>query len=92
MNKEDTKTVEEDQADVQAEIRKLLDTPLSADDYRKAMADLDVDQAKLMIIRQKIVTQIDQLQLRLSQLDEQLGTGKMQAAVLFRRTLNVEAK
>lgn len=92
MNKENEKTVDEDQADVQAEIRKLLDTPLSADDYRKAMADLDVDQAKLMIIRQKIVTQIDQLQLRLSQLDEQLGAGKMQAAVLFRRTLNAEAK
>lgn len=88
MNKEDEKTVDE----AQAELRKLLDTPLSVDDYRKAMADIDVDQAKLMIIRQKLVTQIDQLQLRLSQVDEQLGAGKMQAAVLFRRTLNAEAK
>ena len=70
------------------ELRKVLDTPISAEEYRKAAADIEVDQAKLCVIRQKLVTQIGQLQLNINRIDEQLGVGKMQLGVLYRRALN----
>lgn len=80
--------------DVNEELRKLLATPLSIEDYRKAAADIEVDQAKLCVVRQKMVTQINQLQLHVNRIDEQLGECKMQLGILFRRTLNAapEAK
>lgn len=70
------------------ELRRLLDTPLSTAEYEKAAADIAVDQAKLCVVRQKLVTKINQLQLNINKIDEQLGACKMQLGVLFRRTLN----
>lgn len=85
---ENEKPQADKEVDVNEELRKLLDTPLSIEDYRKAAADIEVDQAKLCVVRQKLVTQINQLQLHVNKIDEQLSECKMQLGVLFRRTLN----
>lgn len=91
---ENEKPQADKEVDVNEELRKLLDTPLSIEDYRKAAADIEVDQAKLCVVRQKLATQINQLQLHVNKIDEQLSECKMQLGVLFRRTLNAvpEAK
>lgn len=85
MNENDKKPEAEQEA---VDLRKVLDTPISAEEYRKAVTDIEVDQAKLCVIRQKLVTQIGQLQLSINRIDEQLGVGKMQLSVLYRRALN----
>ena len=70
------------------EFKKLIETPLTQADAEKELANNDINRMQLMTIRQKWQTQIMQLQLQTSNLDEQLRALEMERAVIFRRTLN----
>lgn len=72
----------------QQELEKELATPLTQEEAQQAFADLDVRRLQLTVVRQKWLTEIAQLQLRISDLDTQLYALDMSKAVIFRRTLN----
>lgn len=84
-NKEDVNAAQE-AAD--AKFDALINSPLSKEDAEKELADNDINRMQLMTVRQKWQTQITQLQLQISNLDEQLHALEMERAVIFRRTLN----
>ena len=69
-------------------LRELLDTPLTMEEAKKALATNDVDKMKLLVIRQKWETQQSQIALNLASLDEKLRLLDMDRAVILRRTLN----
>lgn len=79
-------------------LQALIATPITPEDAKKQIADIEVNRAQLRIIRQKWQAQASQLQLqimdinaRIEAVDERLLALDMEGAVIFRRTLN-EAK
>ena len=93
MATEETKTDgQESIKDADAKFQELINSPLSKEDAEKELANNDINRMQLMTIRQKWQTQITQLQLQISNLDEQLHALEMERAVIFRRTLNKEDK
>lgn len=88
----DTDKVSEQKAreEADAKFQELINSPLSKEDAEKELANNDINRMQLMTIRQKWQTQITQLQLQISNLDEQLHALEMERAVIFRRTLNKE--
>lgn len=89
MDKEKPQTNAETDTASEAErkLAEVLQTPITKEEAEKALADLDVDRAKLSIIRQKWAGQAAQLQLQLSVLDQQLLALDLDRAVIFRRLL-----
>lgn len=77
-----------EQEDENAKLLKVLETPLSMEDAQKDLATNDVDRMKLLVVRQKWMTQRAQIELNLAALDEQLRMLDMDRAVIARRTLN----
>lgn len=75
-----------------AKFQELINSPLSKEDAEKELANNDINRLQLMTVRQKWQTQITQLQLQISNLDEQLHALEMERAVIFRRTLNKEGE
>lgn len=71
-----------------AKFQELINSPLSKEDAEKELSNNDINRMQLMTVRQKWQTQITQLQLQISNLDEQLHALEMERAVIFRRTLN----
>ena len=93
MANEETKTDgKESTKDADARFNELINSPLSKEDAEKELANNDINRMQLMTIRQKWQTQITQLQLQISNLDEQLHALEMERAVIFRRTLNKEGE
>lgn len=93
MATEETKTEGQESAkDADARFNELINSPLSKEDAEKELADNDINRMQLMTVRQKWQTQITQLQLQISNLDEQLHALEMERAVIFRRTLNKEGE
>lgn len=93
MATEETKTDgKESTKDADARFNELINSPLSKEDAEKELANNDINRMQLMTIRQKWQTQITQLQLQISNLDEQLHALEMERAVIFRRTLNKEGE
>ena len=93
MATEETKTDgQESIKDADAKFQELINSPLSKEDAEKELANNDINRMQLMTIRQKWQTQITQLQLQISNLDEQMHALEMERAVIFRRTLNKEGK
>lgn len=89
MATEETKTDEQkDREAADARFNELINSPLSKEDAEKELANNDINRMQLMTVRQKWQTQITQLQLQISNLDEQLHALEMERAVIFRRTLN----
>ena len=90
----DTDKVSEQKAreEADAKFQELINSPLSKEDAEKALANNDINRMQLMTVRQKWQTQITQLQLQISNLDEQLHALEMERAVIFRRTLNKEGE
>ena len=90
----DTDKVSEQKAreEADAKFQELINSPLSKEDAEKELANNDINRMQLMTVRQKWQTQITQLQLQISNLDEQLHALEMERAVIFRRTLNKEGK
>lgn len=88
----DTDKVSEQKAreEADAKFQELINSPLSKEDAEKELANNDINRMQLMTVRQKWQTQITQLQLQISNLDEQLHALEMERAVIFRRTLNKE--
>ena len=86
--------IDEQKAREEADARfnELINSPLSKEDAEKELANNDINRMQLMTVRQKWQTQITQLQLQISNLDEQLHALEMERAVIFRRTLNKEGK
>lgn len=86
----DTDKVSEQEVreEADAKFQELINSPLSKEDAEKELADNDINRMQLMTVRQKWQTQITQLQLQISNLDEQLHALEMERAVIFRRTLN----
>ena len=86
----DTDKVSEQKAreEADAKFQELINSPLSKEDAEKELANNDINRMQLMTVRQKWQTQITQLQLQISNLDEQLHALEMERAVIFRRTLN----
>lgn len=90
----DTDKVSERKAreEADAKFQELINSPLSKEDAEKELANNDINRMQLMTVRQKWQTQITQLQLQISNLDEQLHALEMERAVIFRRTLNKEGE
>lgn len=90
----DTDKVSEQKSleEADAKFQELINSPLSKEDAEKELANNDINRMQLMTVRQKWQTQITQLQLQISNLDEQLHALEMERAVIFRRTLNKEGK
>ena len=90
----DTDKVSEQKAreEADAKFQELINSPLSKEDAEKELANNDINRLQLMTVRQKWQTQITQLQLQISNLDEQLHALEMERAVIFRRTLNNEGE
>lgn len=90
----DTDKVSEQKAreEADAKFQELINSPLSKEDAEKELANNDINRMQLMTVRQKWQTQITQLQLQISNLDEQLHALEMERAVIFRRTLNKECE
>ena len=90
----DTDKVSEQKAreEADAKFQELITSPLSKEDAEKELANNDINRMQLMTVRQKWQTQITQLQLQISNLDEQLHALEMERAVIFRRTLNKEGE
>lgn len=90
----DTDKVSEQKSleEADAKFQELINSPLSKEDAEKELANNDINRLQLMTIRQKWQTQITQLQLQISNLDEQLHALEMERAVIFRRTLNKEGE
>ena len=90
----DTDKVSEQKAreEADAKFQELINAPLSREDAEKELANNDINRMQLMTVRQKWQTQITQLQLQISNLDEQLHALEMERAVIFRRTLNKEGE
>lgn len=90
----DTDKVSEQKAreEADAKFQELINSPLSKEDAEKELANNDINRIQLMTVRQKWQTQITQLQLQISNLDEQLHALEMERAVIFRRTLNKEGE
>lgn len=90
----DTDKVSEQKAreEADAKFQELINSPLSREDAEKELANNDINRMQLMTVRQKWQTQITQLQLQISNLDEQLHALEMERAVIFRRTLNKEGE
>ena len=86
--------IDEQKAREEADARfnKLINTPLTKEDAERDLANNDINRMQLMTVRQKWQTQITQLQLQISNLDEQLHALEMERAVIFRRTLNKEGE
>ena len=70
----DTDKVSEQKAreEADAKFQELINSPLSKEDAEKELANNDINRMQLMTVRQKWQTQITQLQLQISNLDEQL--------------------
>lgn len=92
-------TETESAADEERKLQELVETPISKEDAEKAFADIDVKRMQLMVVRQKwvaqkdaILAQVNQVQLKLDQLDEALCQIEMEKAITFRRTLNGKPK
>ena len=90
----DTDKVSEQKAreEADAKFQELINSPLSKEDAEKELANNDINRMQLMTVRQKWQTQITQLQLQISNLDEQMHALEMERAVIFRRTLNKEGE
>lgn len=90
----DTDKVSEQKSleEADAKFQELINSPLSKEDAEKELANNDINRIQLMTVRQKWQTQITQLQLQISNLDEQLHALEMERAVIFRRTLNKEGE
>lgn len=90
----DTDKVSEQKSleEADAKFQELINSPLSKEDAEKELANNDINRMQLMTVRQKWQTQITQLQLQISNLDEQLHALEMERAVIFRRTLNKEGE
>ena len=90
----DTDKVSEQKSleEADAKFQELINSPLSREDAEKELANNDINRMQLMTVRQKWQTQITQLQLQISNLDEQLHALEMERAVIFRRTLNKEGE
>ena len=90
----DTDKVSEQKSleEADAKFQELINSPLSKEDAERDLANNDINRMQLMTVRQKWQTQITQLQLQISNLDEQLHALEMERAVIFRRTLNKEGK
>ena len=86
----DTDKVKQQKAleEADAKFQELINSPLSKEDAEKELANNDINRMQLMTVRQKWQTQITQLQLQISNLDEQMHALEMERAVIFRRTLN----
>ena len=90
----DTDKVSEQKAreEADAKFQELINSPLSKEDAEKELANNDINRMQLMTVRQKWQTQITQLQLQISNLDEQLHALEMERAGICRRTLNKEGE
>lgn len=86
-------------AEDERKLQELISTPISKEDAEKAFADIDVKRMQLMVVRQKwvaqkdaILAQVNQVQLKIDQLDEAMYGLEMEKTITFRRTLNCETK
>lgn len=65
-------------------LREVLDTPLTQDEAQRLLADIDVQQAQLSVVRLRLLDQLNQVDLQLAQ-------SSFDRSIIIRRTLNVEA-
>lgn len=78
------KAAQEAQAKAEAEFKKLIETPISKEDAKKALADNDIQLAQLRVIR---LRKIDEL----NQIDHQIELANLDHSVIVRRSMNSEA-
>ena len=86
--KENQEQPKDAMAEADRKLAETLQTPIIKEEAERALADIDVDRAKLSIIRQKWSAQATQYQLQLAALDERLLAMDLDRAVIFRRLLN----
>ena len=86
MGDELTKTEEladaERRAAEEAEkIRKLMETPISEDDAKKAIAEISVQLAQLSALRLRKAMEVNMI-------DQQIATAEFEKSVIYRRCIN----
>lgn len=64
-------------------LREALDTPITHDEAQRLLADIDVQQAQLSVLRLRLLDQLNQVDLQLAQ-------ASFDRSVIIRRALNVE--
>lgn len=74
------------------DLKALLNTYISKEDADKELSDIDVKKMNLLIIRQKWQTQVTQIQMNISALDEKILELDGAKAIVFRRALNTPDK
>lgn len=87
--------MEKIEAESKEQFEKLVNSPITKEEAAKAFANLDIRRTQLAIVRQKWVAQSEafkqqanQVQQKISMLDEELFNIELERAITFRRTLN----
>lgn len=86
-------------AEEQRKLQELLNAPITEEDAKKALADADVNQAQILVARQKWVAKQDayrqaiaEAQRGIDECDEAIASIVLTRNVIFRRSLNRAAK
>lgn len=78
------KEVEEAQKKAEAAFKQMIETPISEEEARKALADNDVRLAQLRVIRLKKVAELNEI-------DHAIEMATLDHSVIVRRALNKPA-
>lgn len=76
-----TIAAEQDAAKAAEELKKLLDTPIGQDEARLRLADIDMKEAQMLLLREQVLGQINQV-------DQQLAACRCARAEVMRRLAN----
>lgn len=93
--KDAAKAAADAEAEEQRKLQELLNTPLTEEEAKKALADADVNQAQILVARQKWIAKQDayrhaiaEAQRGVDECDEALASIVLTRNILFRRSLN----
>ena len=76
-----TIAAEQDAAKAAEELKKLLDTPIGQDEARLRLADIDMKEARMLLLREQVLGQVNQV-------DQQLAACRCARAEIMRRLAN----
>lgn len=74
----------ERQKQMEAEFQKMISTPITDEEARKKLADIDIQMAQLRCIRLRKVAELNEI-------DNQIQVATLDRNIVIRRTLNPKA-
>lgn len=72
------------QAEAEKAFKKMLETPLDAEEAKKMLAENEIQLSQLSVIRTKIVGELNNI-------DQQIANARFEQQIIYRRTLNKKA-